>query len=1035
MRIRTGFSFRSAVGMIDDVLDRLKEIGSETAPISDFSSTFAFNRWRKGSKKRGLRPIFGVELAVGEVIHEKKPIRDVWTFFAIDDIEKLNKLVTLATSQFHYTPCLTYEQAMAAEGVIKIAGSWSRLDLMQPAPDLFVSLSPSSSKGYLRRAKEAGFAFLACSDNRYVRKVDEEHPERSDKALYEIVCGRNASTQSYPQWILSEEEWREAVSFRASSDMIEEALSNRRIAEQRCVADLAIGELLKPPHPDTLENMCRAGAKKLGCDLDRPVYAERLKRELSLIAEKKFEDYFYIIADIVQWARKRMIVGPARGSSCGSLVCYLLEITTVDPIPYGLIFERFIDINRNDLPDIDIDFSDQRRSIVFDYVAKKYGSDRMARLGTVAVYKPKSAVSEAGAALSIPKWKCEAALESLIERSSGDSRALQALEDTFKDTPAGRKLIEDHPEILISARMEGHPRHHSQHAAGIILTEKPISHYVAIDSRTGGTHCDKKDAEDLNLLKIDALGLTQLSVFEDVISLIRDRPLSEHHPLMQKVITEWIAEQEAGEVEPELRSRIPIDFLDRLRIRHEEDFMYDQEAFNVLNRRHFSGIFQFNGLALQGLVDQITADEFDDIVSITALARPGPLASGGANNWVKRKAGAQFIDYPHPVFVPYLEGTKGIVLYQEQVMEIGRQIGDLGWDDVTALRKAMSKSLGKEFFDKYGDRFKEGARKKGIPEGILNKVWDDLCAYGAWAFNKSHSVAYGIVSYYCCWLKAHYPIEFAAATLSHETDPDKQIQTLRELASEGIDYIPVDKEISTDKWQVDVRAGKKILIGPVQNVRGIGPKMVDTVVRARADKTKLPDRVAKLLSKPVTPIDSLFPIRDQFAKIMPDPAARQITTPPTPVASIEPNGQEQTVVVFVVAKTIRPRDENDLQKVASRGYEVKGPSMALNMQLQDDSGTIFAKVSRFDYDKIGQPILDRGFPGKAMYAIKGSVPKDFRMVSIKMVRYIGMMDDEVIDGVVVPARETKGKPKDIDDVKPEDEEKRELRSEALTEET
>jgi DNA polymerase III alpha subunit len=1032
MKIRTGFSFRNAAGSIDQVLDRIKATGATVAPISDFSSTFAFNRWKKAAKKRDLRPIFGVELAVGASIHEKKPIRDLWSFFAINEIEPLNKLVNIATGQFHYTPALTYEQAMNAPGVIKIAGSKSLFDHFEPRDDLYVMLAPSSSIGYLREAKRRGHKLIASSDNRFINKPDKSDPLKNDLALYEVICGRNANSQSYPQWILSEDEWKDAVKYRATPEMIEEALANRREVESLCVADLVQGELLKPKRPHTLETMCRAGAIDLRCDLNDPVYAARLERELALIKEKKFEDYFYIIADLVAWSRERMIVGPARGSSCGSLVSYLLKITTIDPIPYGLIFERFIDVNRNDLPDIDIDFSDQHRSAVFEYTAAKYGKDHQARLGTVAVYKPRSAVSEAGAALSIPKWKCEAALESLIERSSGDSRALQALEDTFKDTPAGRKLIEDHPEIMISARMEGHPRHHSQHAAGIILTERPVSAYVAIDSRTGATHCDKKDAEDLNLLKIDALGLTQLSVFEDCRELIAKRTEAEHHPLLNTIVKEFAAEQEAAGVPASERVSIPIDFLDRMRIHHPE-FMFDQTAFDVLNRRHFSGIFQFNGLALQGLVDQIHADEFDDIVSITALARPGPLASGGANNWVKRKAGHQPIDYPHPAFIPYLESTKGIVLYQEQVMEIGRQIGDLGWDDVTALRKAMSKSLGKEFFDQYGARFKEGARKKGIPEEILQKVWDDLCAYGSWAFNKSHSVAYGVVSYYCCWLKAHYPIEFAAATLSHETDPDKQIMLLREMASEGIDYIPVDAEISTDKWQVTYRDNRQVLVGPVQNVRGIGPKMVGDIVKARTSGTKLAPRILKLLSHPATPIDSLFPVRDQFARLLPNPVEKNIFTAPTPINKMEPNGQEQEVLAFVVAKTIRPRDENDLQKVASRGYEVKGPSMALNMQLGDDTGTIFAKVNRYDYEKIGIPILDRGAPGKAMYAIKGNIPKDFRMLSVKMVRFIGFMDDTINEeGVIVPAKQRKESPKDIDKVTEADEEKRELNNEALT---
>jgi DNA polymerase III alpha subunit len=617
-----------------------------------------------------------------------------------------------------------------------------------------------------------------------------------------------------------------------------------------------------------------------------------------------------------------------------------------------LIFERFIDTTRSDLPDIDLDFSDQKRHLVFEYMEQKYGAKRVARLGTVAVYKPRSAIAEAAAALDIPRWRTDKILDSLIERSSGDSRALQVMEDTFTDTPAGKALIEEFPELVIAQRMEGHPRHSSQHAAGIVLTEEDVGNYVAVDARTGATHCDKKDAEELNLLKIDALGLTQLSVFEDALQM-------------------------AG---------LPMDALEHIPLD-------DQQAFDVINKGQFSGIFQYNGIALQSIANQINTSSLEDIVSTTALARPGPMASGGTNEWVKRKRGDHPVVYQHEAFEPYLRNTMGIVCYQEQVMEICRQIGDLSWGDVTALRKAMSKSLGKEFFDQYGDRWKEGARKKGIPNEVLDKTWDDLCAYGAWAFNRSHSVAYGLVSYWCCWLKAHHPFEFAAATLQHETDPVKQIQLLREMHAEGIDYVPVDKDKSTDRWQASIVNGKKVLLGPVQNVKGIGPKKVAQIVSARARGEPLPSSIAKLLEDPKTDIDSLWRIRDAFNRLMPDPAARNIHTKPTQIIDVQTVGADYDVLVFGVAKQIKPKDENEAVNVAKRGYKLNGPTAALNLWIMDDTDTIYCKINRYDFERLGKEIVDRGKPGKALYAIKGTVPPDFRMIRVSQVRYIGDMDD------------------------------------------
>lgn len=946
IRIRTGYSFRSAVGNVDDVVARLKELEFKYAPITDRASAFGWTKWDKACRKAGLIPIFGVELAVTPSINAKKPSVDYWTFLATDALFPLNTLIELATSQFRYEPLLTYEQALSFGG-IKIIGSRSNLELIPKKlpKSLFVALSPSVSKGYANLVRERKLAWLPASDNRYVKD--------GDQGFYEVTCGRGASVQSYPQHILSPKEWEEAVRDVCSDKERKEAVAKALLVLKSCKATLLKGVLLSPKKPKTLRKMCEEGAKRLGINLKDKIYKARLDRELKLIEEKNFEDYFYIIADAVSWARERMLVGPARGSSCGSLVCYLLRITTIDPIPYGLIFERFIDVNRNDLPDIDIDFSDVRRHLVFEYVEGKYGKERVARLGTVAVFRPRSALNEAGGALDIPKWMTSKCIDSIIERSSGDARALQTLEDTLKDTEAGRELFTKHPEIIVAGRMEGHPQNAGTHAAGIVLTELPVRHYVAVDSRTGVTHCDKKDAEELGLLKIDALGLKQLSIFEDALTL-------------------------AG---------LPLDFLDGID-------MNDKKAFDVLNRGHFAGVFQFMGPALQSIVKQVKIEGLEDIISITALARPGPMASGGTNTWIKRKRKEEPIAYPHEAFRPSLETTLGVVCYQEQVMTIGRDIGDLSWEDVTALRKAMSKSLGAEFFNQYGDRFKAGAMKKGIPADTLDKIWDDLCAYGSWAFNRSHSVAYGVISYWCCWMKAHYPIEFAAASLSHEEDDEKKIKTLRELDKEGVKYIAVDPKLSIDRWTAGKRKGKKVLVGPLSSIKGVGPKMVASILAARASGAPLPAKAEKLLANPVTPIDSLYPIRDRIKIILPDPAAKKIHTPPRTLAECVPTGKDSDVLVFCVLEQIKPRDENEEVLIAKRGGQrlTGEPTAFLNLTIKDDTDQMFAKISRWDYAELGRKIVDAGRAGKAIWCLKGIVPRDFRMIRVKGVRYIGDMD-------------------------------------------
>lgn len=931
MKQRTGYSFRTAYGHLPDVMAATPW---SFAPITDRASTFGFNRWTKLAKKLDRRPVYGVELAVTPSIHEKKPVRTYMTFMARRSLAPIHALVERATQQFRYEPLITYEdlQRINLDEVAILLGRKPLVDNFKPLPGMYLDVSPATPRPVINWAREQGVSLIASSDNVY--------PTAEDVQAYEILLGRGASSQTYPQHILSHDEW--LMHTGLGRELID---ATEALAEQ-LTATLTPAEILRPERPATLEEMCRERAVKLGCDLSDPVYAARLERELDLIASKKFEDYFYIITDLVDFARQRMFVGPARGSSCGSLVCYLLGITTIDPIPHNLLFERFIDITRTDLPDIDIDFNDERRQQVFDYMERKYGRAHVARLGTVALYKPRSAINGAGAALKVPKWRVDQFTAGIIERSGGDSRALQGVEDTFADTDVGRKLLEDFPELAIATFLEGHPSHYSQHAAGVIVTQEPVADYVAIDARTGATMCDKKDAEDLNLLKIDALGLTQLSIFEDCLEMIGKS-------------RDWLI-------------NYPLD---------------DKAAFEVLNRQQWSGIFQWNGHALQSLTQQFRVTEFEDMVSITALARPGPLSSGGATQWIDRKNGREPVTYPHPVFEPSLDTSLGIVIYQEQVMQIGREVGNLTWDDVTALRKAMSKSLGKEFFDQFGDRFKAGAVANGVPRDILDKVWDDLCQYGAWAFNRSHSVAYGMVSYWCCVLKAHFPVEFAAATLSHVKDPGAALKVLREMAKEGVEYVAVDPLHSTDKWEV--ANGK--LIGPLSNVKGLGPKIMAETLHARAHGLPMPKRAAKLLAEPKTTIDDLYPVATRIGELVPDRFEAGIITPTTDLVDIQPTGREDEYVVLVKVQEINLRDHNELGNVVKRGYKMKGPTQFVNLVLEDDTDRMLARVDRYAFDKVGRQIVETGSPGKALWVMKGRLAKDFRLINVKRAKFLGMM--------------------------------------------
>lgn len=938
--IRTGYSFRTAVGKLENVMSRLIECKYPAAIICDRASAFAWVRWSKLSKENKLKPVYGVELAVERDgrLPKKRPIVDYWKFIAKDNLSELNALITLATSQFYHEPLLTYKQAQE-NNLFKIVGYRSDLSKIKPANDLFVGLSPSISSGYYSEAKKKGFRFVKCSDNKY--------PRKENQALYETICGRNASLQTYDQYIQTENEWLNSIAHLKADT--KSADSNFRYILKNSTAELKIGSLIHPKHTLDLRELCERGAVKLGINLKDKTYKSRLDRELKLIKEKKFEDYFYIISDLCKWARGSMVVGPARGSSCGSLVCYLLGITTVDPLPYGLIFERFIDINRNDLPDIDIDFPDEKREQVFTYLRTKYGNKHLAKLGTVSLYKIASVLNEAGASLKIPKKACDDVIESALKRSSGDARALESVRETFETMAAGKELLKHYPEIMIAEEMEGHPRHHGQHASAAILTKDPIEQCVPIDKRTEATHCDKKDAEILNLLKIDILGLTQLSIFEEIFRLLKIKD------------TEYL-------------TKIPLD---------------DKKAFQLLNQGRFSGIFQFNGMALQSLTREFKVQVLNDIVAITALARPGPMTSGGAHSWVQRRAGKQEVEYPHKMFEPYLKDTLGIVLYQEQVMEIGRNVGDLSWDDVTALRKAMSKSLGKEYFDQWGNKWKKGAIAKGGDPAQMEKIWDQLCSYGSWSFNKSHAIAYGLVSYYCCWFKAHHPLEFAAASLSYEPDAGMQIKLLREFTHEGYKYIPIDAKISSNKWIIKDRK----LVGPITNVKGVGPKTTQKILDAREKGEELSPAMKKKLQ--TSKVSTLWPIRDSFDRAIPNPVKAGIVTPRTLLEDFQEKKNGDEVVVFCVLSKINPRDQNEAVHVAKRGGKIMKGSLtvSLNLQLTDDTGTVFGKIDRFKFPKIGKPVVEAGKVGKLLYVVKGKVKiwGTFHTIAIDQIKLVGFM--------------------------------------------
>jgi DNA polymerase III alpha subunit len=419
--------------------------------------------------------------------------------------------------------------------------------------------------------------------------------------------------------------------------------------------------------------------------------------KIKKITEREYEGKVY---DISATGSKTYNIGGVcvHNSSAGSLVCCLMSITEIDPLEYDLYFERFISVNRFDLPDIDIDFQDDKRHLCIKYLEKKYGKDNVAQIANINRMKPKSAITRFAQSLGIPMDDVHELKDAIQDRSGGDARANACMEDTFTDTDIGKKFIENYPSMENVKHIEAHPSHTGVHAAGILVCNSPITNYCGINSRDKNRigMLDKKDAEAINLLKIDALGLRTLTIIAGVCDQVK-KPYS------------WIY-------------KIPTD---------------DPGAYKVFNDHRFNGIFQFEGQAIQGLAKQMPIENMEDVSALGALGRPGPLMSGGASSFIGFRNHPESIKYlsNHQAVVDATKGTYGIIIYQEQMLAIGRNYGKLSWADTSDLRRAASKSLGDEFFDKYKKNFIRGAMEHGESEEDAKIVWKAMHSFGSWCLS------------------------------------------------------------------------------------------------------------------------------------------------------------------------------------------------------------------------------------------------------------------------------------------------------------
>jgi len=916
LTLRSEFSFKKCFGHIKTYT----EIGlGDTIGIADEDNTFGHVRFYNECMSNDIKPILGVRLMVLQNKPEpkKKAFGPRLIFLAknMEGLQEIYRLVECAWERFYYHPFLIQNDLDAiTPNVFVIANS---LRLIDPKRVDYVGLCAETDPLALR----SGFPLIHVDINRF--------PRAQDSKTYELMLQRrDRMMQTYPQHILRASEVR--AMFPELADV---AMSNGEFVAEQCNVKLPWAENVIYNGDETVESWCLEGLRDKGIDLDDEIYMDRLDRELKLINDKGFTQYFLVVADMMRFAKKKMLVGPARGSSCGSLVCYLMGINSVDPIRHGLLFERFIDENRSDIPDIDIDFPDSKRHLVVKYLEQMYGKENVHHIGTVLKFQTKSALQNVAMSLGVPEFEMEDLKSAMPERKGGDARASMRINDTFETTDVGKEFLERYPKMIRAAEIEGHAMTSGKHAAGILITNDALTNYAGINTRDGVVMVDKKDAEKVNLLKIDCLGLRTLSILEDVMDAI-------------------------GMDRNDLYD-LPLD---------------DEPALNVFREGRMCGVFQFDGHALRSVSRQIEIKDFYDLVALTTLARPGPIHSGGASTYLARHSGTEEIEYlsEHESVIKHTEQTYGVIIFQEQLMMIGREYGGLAWKHVQAIRRASSKSLGADFFNEIREHFVEGAIAKGQSEEEANYVFDRMIAFGNWGMNKSHAVAYGIISYWTAYMKAHHPLEFAMANLNHAQDEEQAMKLLREMVRfDGIKYSDVDPDESLAKWSI--RDGE--LLCGLENIPGIGEKKAIKVLQARKDPSLFTPGLIDKLVNAETAFGDLFPCERKWGEMKRDYQKFGLDKKPINIEHLsEDNPGEYILIGKMVSKNVR--DMNEYTNVMKRGGTlIDGPQYMLNIRVEDDTDTIICTIDRFNYERIGRDVAETGKEGTSWYLIKGKIIK------------------------------------------------------------
>ncbi len=833
LHVHTEFSLLDGACRIKDLVSQAKKYKMPALAITDHGVMYGVIQFYKEAIKQGIKPIIGCEMYVApESRFEKTSKRRESPYHLIllvknnEGYKNLIQLVTLSYLEgFYYKPRIDKEILRKYSSGLIASSACLQGEIPQKLLQNNFKEAKKSALEYLEifgegnfylelqknnipeqnvvnqrlisLGKELSIPLIASNDIHYVNKEDA----RAHEILLCIQTATNLADEKRLKFATDEFYFNSPEEMAEKFSDLPEAIENTVKIAEKCNLEIDFRQAHLPEfqvpseHNITsyLREICFTGLRKRFAEVTEEL-EERLDYELSVIKSMGFEPYFLIVWDFVKYAKEQgIMVGPGRGSAAGSLVAYCLNITNINPMTYGLLFERFLNPERISMPDFDIDFCYERRSEVIDYVTEKYGKDKVAQIITFGTMAARAAVRDVGRALGIPYARVDTIAKMIPWEPNITIKKALKMEKRLSEEMENDKEVKDLIENAIA--LEGLSRHASTHAAGIVLSEKPLTNYVSLQKTADGEICTQyamAELEELGLLKMDFLGLRTLTVISNTLKIIQ-------HTQGKKIDI----------------NNIPTT---------------DKGVYKMLSAGKSIGVFQLESDGMRDLVKRLKPENIDDITALLALYRPGPLGSGMIENFINRKKGEIEIKYPHPSLEPILKETYGVIVYQEQVMKVASELAGFSLGQADILRKAMGKKQ-KKVMEKQRELFIKGAQKNKIKKNVAVEVFDLIAYFAGYGFNKSHSVSYAFISYQTAYLKKNFPVEYMASLLtSIMGNNDKIPLYIRECQNMGIQILPPDINQSLINFTV---VGNKSIRFGMAAVKNVGEKAFKSIIEER----------------------------------------------------------------------------------------------------------------------------------------------------------------------------------------------------------